>query len=111
MLFYEMLLRCGYDLRLVPVKTFKDGTRKGDVDARMAFEVMRYAQEFDEAIFLTGDGDYFWLFEYLLQSGKKIQLFGHRKRTARELRQLFGGSFADLSRLSQLLSLVEKEPR
>lgn len=40
LLFYELLQRFGYELHLVPVKHFSDGTRKGDVDARMAFEAM-----------------------------------------------------------------------
>lgn len=103
LLFYEVLHRFGYELRLVPVKTFKGGKRKGDVDARLAFEVMKYFVEYDEAIFLTGDGDYFWLLEYLLQSGKKIRLFAHHKSTAKELKQLFGSAFTDISRLKKLL--------
>src|SRR3989344_6558000 len=52
LLFYELLQRFGYELRLVPVKTFTDGTRKGDVDARLAFGGMKYYNEYDKAIFL-----------------------------------------------------------
>jgi len=102
-LFYEVLQRFGYELRLVPVKTFRNGKRKGDVDARLVFEAMKYFAEYNEAIFLTGDGDYFWLLEYLLQSGKKIRLFAHRQSTAKELKQLFGSAFTDLSRQKRLL--------
>lgn len=106
---YELLQRLGYELRLVPVKTFRDGSRKGDVDARLAFEGMRYYGGYDKAIFLTGDGDYFWLFEYLLQSGKKVYLFSFRKSTARELRQLFGPRFTDLDQLRNLLELKQNK--
>ena len=109
LLFYEALQRFGYELRLVPVKTFKDGKRKGDVDARLVFEAMKYFDEYDEAIFLTGDGDYFWLLEHLLQSGKKIRLFAHRESMAKELKQLFGGTFTDISRLKQLLEFVKNK--
>ncbi|MBI3335119.1 MAG: NYN domain-containing protein [Candidatus Portnoybacteria bacterium] len=108
LLFYEALQRFGYELRLVPVKRFKDGLRKGDVDARLTFEAMKYLNEYDEGIFLTGDGDYYWLLEYLLQNGKKTRLIAHRESTAKELRQLFGGTFTDISRLKKLLEFRKK---
>lgn len=112
LLFYEALQRFGYELRLVPVKRFRDGLIKGDVDARLTFEAMKYLNEYNEAIFLTGDGDYYWLLEYLLQEGKKIRLIAHRQSTAKELRQLFGGAFSDLSRLKTLLEFsIKKKTR
>lgn len=110
-LFYEALQRFWYELRLVPVKTFRGGKRKGDVDARLTFEAMRDFGEYDEAIFLTGDGDYFWLLEYLLQTGKTIRLLAHRHCTAKELRQLFKGEFTDLSRLKELLEFYKNTTR
>jgi len=36
-LFYELLHKLNYDVKLVPVKQFKDGKRKGYVDARLTF--------------------------------------------------------------------------
>lgn len=106
--FYEKLQQFGYELRLVPVKIFKDGRKKADVDARLTFEAMKYLGEYDKAIFLTGDGDYYWLFEDLLQREKNIKLIAYQKSTARELKQLFGGGFTDLSRLRHLLELQQK---
>ena len=108
LLFYELLQRFGYEIHLVPVKHFSDGTRKGDVDARLAFEAMRYYDEYGKAIFLTGDGDYFWLLEYLLQNGKEIILLAHREGTARELRQLFGPRFTDLKLLRRIVEFFPK---
>ena len=106
--FYEVLQRLGYETRLVPVKRFSDGSRKGDVDARLTFEAMKYFDDYNKAIFLTGDGDYYWLLEYLLEKGKKIKLMAHSKSTAQELKQLFGGEFTDISRLKELLQFNEK---
>ncbi len=105
LLFYELLQRFGYELRLVPVKTFTDGTRKGDVDARLAFEGMKYYNEYDKAIFFTGDGDYFWLFEYLLENKKTVRLLGHAKNTARDLKQLFGHAFLPLENIRHHVEL------
>lgn len=101
--FYEVLQRFGYELRLVPVKRFKDGKRKGDVDARLTFEVMKYFNDYDKAIFLTGDGDYYWLFEYLLDKGKDIKLIAHGQNTALDLKKLFGGRFTEISEIRNLL--------
>ena len=106
--FYEKLQQFGYELRLVPVKTFKDGRKKADVDARLTFEAMKYSNEYQKAIFLTGDGDYYWLFEDLLKRGKDIKLIAYRTSAARELKQLFGGGFTDISRLKHLLKFQEK---
>lgn len=107
-LFYELLQKFGYEIKLVPVKRFKDGKRKGDVDARLTFEAMKYFNDYNKAIFLTGDGDYYWLLEYLLEKGKDIKLMAHSKNTAQELKQLFGGEFTDISRLKILLQFNEK---
>lgn len=75
--FYEVLQRLGYETRLVPVKRFSDGKRKGDVDSRLTFEAMQLSSDYTGAIFLTGDGDYFWLLEYLLKIRKEIRLMAH----------------------------------
>lgn len=108
LLFYEALQRFGYELKLVPVKRFKNGKCKGDVDARLTFEAMKFIMEYNEVIFLTGDGDYFWLLEYLLETGKKIRLFAHKESAAKELKQLFGGRFTDISRLKKILEFQQK---
>lgn len=111
LLFYELLQRFNYELKLVPVKTYNSGKRRGDVDARLTFEAMKHLNEFDEAIFLTGDGDYFWLLKYLLEKNKKIKLLAHRQSTAKELKKLFGGAFTDISRLKAILEFQEKQRR
>lgn len=69
--FYKKIKEFGYILCLVPVKTFSDGSRKGDVDSKMTFELMKYQNQYDKAIIMTGDGDYFWVLEYLLKEDKK----------------------------------------
>jgi len=101
--FYEKLQEFGYILRLVPLKTFSDGSRKGDVDSRMTFEIMRHFKNYDQVIVLTGDGDYYWVLEYLLEQGKNLKVLSFRKRTAREIKRLTGEDFTDLSRLRKML--------
>lgn len=101
--FYEKLQHFNIELRLVPVKTFSDGRKKADVDARMTFEMMRYFSEFDRAVVLTGDGDYYWVLEYLIEQKKRLWLLSFPKITARELKKLIGSNFANLDNLKEQL--------
>jgi len=107
--FYEALQKLGYETRLVPVKRYSDGSRKGDVDARLAFETMQFYSEYNSAIFLTGDGDYFWLLEYLLKNKKEIRLISHSINTARDLKQLFGTSFMPLENIRHIVERKSKK--
>lgn len=101
--FYEKLQEFGYTLRLVPLKTFSDGTRKGDVDSRMTFEIMKYFGDYNQTVILTGDGDYYWVLEYLMEQKKKVKILSFRRRTAQELKRLVGEEFTDFSRLREIL--------
>ena len=103
--FYEKLAKFGYILKLVPIKRFKDGKVKGDVDSRMTFELMRYLEEYKAAIVLTGDGDYYWVLEFLLQKRKSVKIISFSNRTAQELKKLVGEEFTDLSRIKESLYL------
>jgi len=106
--FYEILQKYGYSLRLVPVKTFRDGRKKADVDSRMTFEMMKYLPKYTHVIAMTGDGDFYWLFEYLMKISKRVKLIAHRKSTAQELKKLFGSEFTDLSRMKNMLKFDQK---
>jgi len=75
------------------------------VDSRMTFEMMRMEKEYDKAVVLTGDGDFFWVLEYLRAVKERIWLFGIAARTARDLKRLFRGDFADINRLSNELTI------
>jgi len=103
--FYELLQRFGYEVRMVPMKRFLDGTKKADIDSRMTFDIMRYLNEYDELIVCTGDGDFFWVLEYLFKEKKiPLRLLAHAVSTARELKRLVGPSyFQNIEDLRHLL--------
>jgi len=106
--FYEKLREFGYLLRLVPVKKFKDGRKKADVDSRMTFEMMKYINEYEKVIVFNGDGDFYWVLEYLLTKKQDIKLIAHTKSTAKELKQLFGGNFTDINKIKYLIVFKQK---
>jgi len=106
--FYKKLKSFGYKLRLVPVKTFKDGRKKADVDSRMTFEIMLLLNQYNNAIFMTGDGDFYWVFEYLIKTKNNVRLFAHRSSTAKELKQLFKVNFTDLKFIKRIIERKQK---
>ena len=63
---YQKMKEWGYELRLNEVKNFVNAKgefyQKADVDARMAFEAMKYKDEYDQAVFITGAGHFYLLF-------------------------------------------------
>ena len=105
--FYEKLQEFGYNLRLVPVKKFKDGHKKADVDSRMTFEMMRYFTGYDVVIAMTGDGDFYWVLEYLLQTKKNVHLIAHSRSTAKELKGLFKGNFTDMRDIKEYVIFLK----
>lgn len=107
--FYEKLQEFGYLLRLIPVKTFKDGRKKADVDSRMTFEMMLYFDKYDRALVMTGDGDYYWVLEYLLLKHKSVKLLAHASSTARDLKKMFEGNFQDLNDVKNRLRRQKNE--
>lgn len=106
--FYEKLQDFGYSLRLIPVKTFSDGKKKADVDSRMTFEMMLHLSFYDEVIVMTGDGDYYWVLEYLKRIKKRVVLLSFPSHTARELKVLFAGDFMDLNDIKTNLEFKNK---
>jgi len=107
--FYEKLSEFGYLLRLIPVKRFSDGSRKADVDSRMTFEIMLNFPNYNCAVVMTGDGDFYWVLDYLVSKKQKIYLMSQGKSTARELKKLFGKEYTDVFRIKNLLEFKQKK--
>ncbi len=66
---YKSLSSIGYELEFKPtLKYFDkkgDQKTKGNVDAELVLHTMIELNNFDQAIIVAGDGDYFCLIEYL----------------------------------------------
>ena len=69
---YVRLQEAGFICIWKPVLTYKDGTVKGNVDAELVLHTMIQLPNFDKAVIVTGDGDFYCLVQYLLEQ-KKLQ--------------------------------------
>jgi uncharacterized LabA/DUF88 family protein len=75
---YNYLASIGYKLEYKPtfihINSNGDPETKGNVDAELVLHTMIELSNFDQAIIVAGDGDYFCLIEYLEKIGKLLHV-------------------------------------
>ena len=110
--FYLKLQQFGYILILKPVKLYEqeDGTtrRKANCDVEMTFRMMMEKDNFDQAVILSGDGDFLPVLKHLRDIDKNVVILARGSRTAREIRQFTGSNFRDFTRLKNYIKFDEK---
>ena len=67
---YLNLENMGYKCIFKPTLDLADGRVKGNVDADLVLHTMINLNNFDKAVIVSGDGDFYCLIEYLLQEDK-----------------------------------------
>ena len=75
---YVYLQKAGYILIFKPTLEYKkrgEVIRKGNVDAELVLHTMDELPNYDKAIIVAGDGDYYCLIEYLERKKKLLHVF------------------------------------
>lgn len=67
---YTKLQEFGYICVFKPTLELADGRVKGNVDAELVLHSMIEYQNYDKAVIVSGDGDFYCLIEYLINSSK-----------------------------------------
>ena len=67
---YRSLQEYGYILLFKPILKKKDGSVKGNVDAELVLQAMIDYEEYDKAIIISSDGDFYCLVNYLYDKEK-----------------------------------------
>lgn len=67
---YVELQDAGYTCIFKPTLKYKDGTTKGNCDAELVLWSMIEYDNFDQAVIVTGDGDFHCLVDHLLKQKK-----------------------------------------
>jgi len=67
---YANLQSMGYNLVLKPLVEHKEGTVKGNIDADLVLHTMIEYPNYEKAIVISGDGDFYGLYEYLQNKNK-----------------------------------------
>ena len=95
---YRMLQEAGFVLIFKPVFTPRDGSKpKGNVDADLVLQAMIQYDNYEKAVIVTSDGDFYCLVEYLKSKGKLERvLCASRKKSSVLLRRAAGDKIAFL---------------
>lgn len=67
---YKALQIAGFICIFKPTLKYKDGTTKGNCDAELVLYSMIEFSNYDKAVIVTGDGDFYCLVNYLIEQKK-----------------------------------------
>ena len=67
---YQALQESGFICVFKPTLTYKDGTTKGNCDAELVLQAMIDYPNYEQAILVSGDGDFYCLAKYLIENKK-----------------------------------------
>lgn len=89
---YDRLQEAGFILKFKPTVPDADGNIKGNVDADLVLRAVIEMPEYDKAIIVSGDGDFYSLVEHLYEQNKLLAVLSpnHKfcssllRQTARE---------------------------
>jgi len=71
---YTGLQKDGFILVFKPTLTLPSGKVKGNVDAELVLYTMIEYENYDKALVVTGDGDFYCLVDYLRKNNKLLKL-------------------------------------
>lgn len=71
---YTALQKYGYIVIFKPTLILPGGKPKGNIDAELVLHTMIEYANYDEAVIVSGDGDFYCLVEYLEKQNKLLKL-------------------------------------
>ena len=105
-LLYARLQKAGFILIFKPTMQLPDGTVKGNVDAELVLHAMIEYPKYDQAIIVSGDGDFYCLVEHLEKNGKLLKVMAPNKHFSGHLRKYFS-YIIRVDRLRNSLELIK----
>jgi uncharacterized LabA/DUF88 family protein len=106
---YIDLQRAGFVLKFKPVLLEQSGAIKGNVDADLVLRAMIDYGQYDKAVIVTSDGDFYSLVEYLNKTDKLQAVLSPRSATCSGLlKKIAGGKMAFMEVIEKKLSSENK---
>ena len=85
---YDKLQEAGFFLKFKPTIPDENGKIKGNIDADLVLQAMIDYKNYDKAIIVSSDGDFYSLTQYLYEEGKlEVVLSPDRKHCSGLLKQ------------------------
>lgn len=110
---YQKLQEFGYILIFKPVlavRKERKTTYKGNVDAELVLHTMIQKENFEKAIIVSGDGDFYCLIEYLKNNNLLYKIMTPNSSYSSLLRK-FGDYIVDITKLRDKLEYKRRHSR
>jgi uncharacterized LabA/DUF88 family protein len=85
--FLKCLRNMGYQIVDKPVIYRPDGSCKGNLDVELALNLVAFADQYDTAVLVSGDGDFTSAVKQVQQQGKKVEVVSIRDHASNDLRK------------------------
>jgi len=109
---YNILQGFGYILVFKPTLQKPDGNVKGNVDAELVLHAMIQYKNYDKAIIVSGDGDFYCLVDYLNNQGKLLKLLAPNVKKYSKLLKPFASNKLDfMNNLRKKLEYKKQKKR
>lgn len=106
---YNFLQEAGFTLIFKPILELKNGNIKGNCDAELVLQTMIDFKKYNQAIIVSGDGDFHCLIKYLQEKNKlKTVLAPSSKNCSSLISKILKGN---LSLISDLRNKLEYKKR
>jgi uncharacterized LabA/DUF88 family protein len=106
---YRTLQNAGFICIFKPTLVHTDGRIKGNCDAELVLQAMIEYKDYDKALIVTGDGDFYCLVKYLIQKDKfKKLLIPNHKRCSALLKRFSSEHLAPMDNLRDKLSYQKR---
>lgn len=101
---YSSLQKAGYVLILKPTIPDKDGNTKGNIDADLVLQVMIDYDNYDKAVIVSSDGDFYSLVKYLYENNKlRLVMSSYNKTCSSLLKKSAKGKIVFMDNLQEKL--------
>lgn len=109
---YTFLNKTGYTCIFKPTLEYKDGTTKGNCDAELVLQAMIEYDNYNGAVIVSGDGDFYCLAKYLLENNKlKTIIIPNKLKFSALLKfKIFRNYLRYLNDLREKLEYKKKRP-
>ena len=106
---YNSLEKKGYKLIFKPILKDKTGKIKGNCDAELVLHTMIEFDNFNKAIIISGDGDFYCLIKYLAKNNKLLKIGIPNKKRYSSLLKEFVNNHLYINKLRKIIKLNKKE--
>jgi uncharacterized LabA/DUF88 family protein len=106
---YTALQKDGFILIFKPTLILPEGKPKGNVDAELVLHAMIEYSNYDKALIVSGDGDFYCLVDYLKQQGKLLNLMISNQRKYSSLFRKFSLDLVFMNNLKEKLEFKKRQ--